>query len=157
MTGALPPRRMLVGAIAAGGVAGVTMLLCLTVVNALLRTPGFSLEGQFRFDAATLFGTAAYTGKGYAALGVGLHFLVAIGWAGGYALAARRQPQLVRRPLISGAAFGLIVYFAMQLVLVGANLYRIPAPGELDVALLAHLGFYGIPVALITARTQGLG
>lgn len=155
MTAARPRPRTVVAAIAAGVVAGITIVACFALFNlVLLPTPGFTLGGFFAFDAAALVGKIAYTSDAYVALGVGLHFAVAIGWAVGYAIVAERQAQLVTRPLISGAAFGLIVYFAMQLVLVAANLYRIPTPGELGIALLAHLVFYGIPVALIVARVE---
>lgn len=151
----LPRPRTIVAALFAGAVAGVLILACYVILTVVvLRTPGFTPAGLFEFDAAALVGNVAYTGGPYVALGIGLHFLVALGWAIGYGFAAERQPQLVTRPIISGAAFGLIVYFAMLLVLVAANAYRTPTPGELGVALLAHLGCFGIPVALIIARSQ---
>ena len=154
MIRALPHRRTFAAAIVAGAVAGVTILVCFAACNALLQTPGFTLAGLFAFTASTLVGKVAYTGGSYVALGIVLHFLVSIGWAIGYAVVAERQSQLLTRPLISGAAFGFIIYFAMQLVIVAANLYRIPTPRELGVALLAHLVFFGMPVALIIARTH---
>jgi uncharacterized membrane protein YagU involved in acid resistance len=154
-TKALPRPRTLIGAAIAGVVAGVTITACIAVMNlAVLHVPGFTLRALFAFDASVLVGKVAYTGDSWVALGVGLHFLVAIGWALGYAFVAERLPQLTSRPIISGAFFGLIIYFAMQLVIVAANLYHIPTPAELGTALLAHLGFYGIPVAVIVARTQ---
>jgi hypothetical protein len=152
MSFALPHPRTIGGAFVAGIVAGVTIVACFAGCNAVLRTPGFSVAGLFVFDASVLVGKVALTGGAYVGLGVLLHFAVAIGWAIGYAVVAERQLQLVTRPLISGAAFGVIVYFAMQLVLVAADLYRIPKPGELGIALLAHTVFYGIPVAYMTAR-----
>ncbi len=155
MTGVLPAPRTLTAAAVAGVAGGLTILACYGLFDGLLGlAPGFTLGGLFAFDASALVGKAAYTGAGYVALGAVLHFLVAIGWAAGYAIVAERQAQLVRRPLISGAAFGAIVYFAMQLVLVAANLYELPTPSGLGVALLAHLAFYGLPVALIIARAQ---
>jgi uncharacterized membrane protein YagU involved in acid resistance len=155
MTQVLPHPRTIIGAIIAGMVAGVTILVCFAVLMpALAPDRNFSLAGTFTFDASVLLGKAAYASDASVALGAALHFLVAIGWAVGYAFVAERQPQLVTRPLISGAGFGLIVYFAMQLVIVAANLYRIPTPRELGVALLAHLVFYGMPVAFIVARLR---
>lgn len=155
MTQAVPRPRTIIGAIIAGLVAGVTMLVCFAVLMpALAPDRNFSLAGAFTFDASVLIGKAAYTNDSSVALGAVLHFAVSVGWAIGYAFVAERQPQLVTRPLISGAGFGLIVYFAMQLVIVAANLYRIPTPRELGVALLAHLVFYGMPVALVLARLR---
>ncbi len=146
--------RTIVGAIGAGIVAGCLILLCFAGFNGpILHTPGFTLAGIFAFDAAALVGKAALAGgAGYVALGIVLHFLVSIGWAVGYALLAPRQHQLITRPIASGAGFGLVVYFAMQLVLVGANLYRTPTPGELGIALLAHLVFFGMPIAFLIGR-----
>jgi hypothetical protein len=155
MTDALARPRSIVGAVVAGVVGGAAILACLAIFNlAVLHTPGFSVAGLFAFDASVLVGKIALTSDAYVPLGAALHFLVAMGWAGGYSIAAERQVQLLARPIISGAAFGLIVYFAMQLVLVAADLYQIPTPAELGVALLAHIAFYGVPVALIVARVR---
>jgi len=150
MIKALPNSRTITGAFIAGVVGSVTIFGCFAACN--LGAAGFTLPGFFAFDASVLVGKAAYTSDAYVALGIALHALVALGWAAGYAFLAERLPQLVSRPLTSGAAFGLIVYFAMQLVIVAANLYHIPTPKELGIALLAHVVFYGIPVALIVAR-----
>jgi uncharacterized membrane protein YagU involved in acid resistance len=151
MTPALPNPRTIAGAIIAGIVAGGTILAGFAAF-ALVLGSAFTLAGMFQFDASALVGKAAYTGNAYVALGIALHFLVAIGWAVGYAWAAERQPQLLTRPLISGAVFGLIVYFAMQFMLFAANVYHNPTLGEFDSGLFAHVVFYGIPIALINAR-----
>ncbi len=151
MTRSLPNPRTIAGAIIAGIVAGVTILAGFAAF-ALVLQPGFTLAGMFQFDASALVGKAAYTGNAYVALGIALHFLVAIGWAVGYAWAAERQRQLLTRPLLSGAVFGLIVYFAMQFMLFAANVYHNPSLGEFDAGLVANVVFYGIPVALINAR-----
>ena len=122
MMKALPNRRLIAGSIVAGCVGSVTIVACIAGFNLAARTPDFSLANLFAFDASVLVGEAAYAGGAYVALGVLLHLLVSVGWAGGYAYLAARLQQLVTRPLTSGAAFGLIVYFAMQLVIVAANL-----------------------------------
>jgi hypothetical protein len=153
MIQALPPPRTIAGASIAGAVGGVTILAGFAFFNLfLLPVPGFTLAGLFQFDASALVGKAAYASGAYVALGVVLHFLVAIGWAVGYAWAAVRQRQLVTRPLVSGAVFGIIIYFAMQFMLFAANVYHNPSPLEFDVGIVAHAVFYGIPVAFINAR-----
>lgn len=155
MTLALPRPRALLDATVAGLIAGCLITACFVVMNvAVLHTPSFSLGAFFAFDASTLVGKVAYTSGAFVILGVVLHFLVSVAWAIGYAVLAGRQPQIVTRPIVSGAMFGLVVYFAMQLVLVAANVYTTPTPRGLGVALLAHLVFYGIPVALIIGRTR---
>jgi hypothetical protein len=153
MTRALLHPRTIAGAVIAGAVAGVTILACIALFDLfLLPVPGFTLAGLFQFDASALVGKAAYASGAYVALGVVLHFLVAIGWAAGYAWAGERQRQLTTRPLVSGTVFGIIVYFAMQFMLFAANVYHNPTPLEFDVGLIAHVVFFGIPVALINAR-----
>jgi hypothetical protein len=153
MSRALPHPRTIVGALIAGVAAGVAILAYTAVVAiVVLPVPGFSLAGLFQFDASALVGKTAYTSDAFVALGAGLHLLVAVGWSVGYAWAAERQRQLLTRPVISGAVFGLIVYFAMQFMLFAANVYHNPTLLEFDVGLVGHAVFFGIPVALINAR-----
>jgi hypothetical protein len=153
MTRAFPHQRTIAGALIAGAVAGVAILAGFAAFNLiLLPIPGFTLGGLFQFDASALVGRVAYTSGAYVTLGAVLHFLVAIGWATGYAWATERQHQLLTRPLISGTVFGVIVYFAMQFMLFAANVYHNPSPLEFDVGIIAHTVFYGIPVAFIIAR-----
>jgi hypothetical protein len=153
MTGALPQPRSIAAGIVAGILGGVTILAGFALLSlVLLPAPGFTLAGTFRFDASALVGKAAYTADAYVALGAGLHFIVAIGWAVGYAGVAERQRQLLTRPLTSGAVFGVLVYFAMQFMLFAANVYHNPTTLEFDIALIAHVVFYGFPVALVVGR-----
>jgi hypothetical protein len=153
MTRSLPHPRTIAGAIIAGLAAGATILAGLALLALLvLPEPGFTLAGLFQYDASALVGKAAYSSGAFVVLGAGLHFLVAVGWSVGYAWAAERQRQLLTRPLISGAVFGIVVYFAMQFMLFAANVYHNPSVLEFDAGLIAHAVFYGIPVALINAR-----
>jgi uncharacterized membrane protein YagU involved in acid resistance len=129
------------------------MLVWLAVMNVvLMQRPEYGPAQLFAFDASVLVGRVAYSGPAYVALGVLLYFLVAVIWAVGYAFVAERQPQLYARPYVSGAVFGLIVYFGMQVLIITAGLYHVPGLDESFVVLLAHLVFFGMPVALISAR-----
>ena len=115
-------------------------------------TPGDKLAGNFVFIAAVVLGQSAYTNPVAVPLGIVLHFCVAIGWALGYVYLVRSQPQLVSRPWISGAAYGLVVYVFMEIILITAGVYHRAAAGLLFTELAAHIVFYGIPVALIASR-----
>jgi len=116
---------------------------------ALALTPG----ALYTFIAAALVGRAAAAADPrFIWLGVGLHLAVSLAWAFGYVYAARTMRQLVRRPFISGLGFGLVIYFVMLVVLLAANLYTKPTPGDVGLGLLANCVFFGLPVALITAR-----
>jgi hypothetical protein len=149
----LPSRRMIAAGFVAGLVGAMT-LFAFVVAR-------FAVEGQseatqipllFEFTAAAAVGKAVIGNAAYVPLGVVLHVLVSIGWALGYAYAAQHELQLVRRPVISGLGFGLVVYFAMQLVLVQANLFEAPTPASVGLGLLGHCVFFGLPLALVVAR-----
>ncbi|MFN2461150.1 MAG: hypothetical protein ABR591_10745 [Candidatus Velthaea sp.] len=152
MPSVLPQPRSLAAGFLAGLVGGILIAVALLVMSRLLLHADVTLAGFFQSDAALVVGKTAYGSPAYAALGAAFHVLVSIGWAVGYAYMAERESQLVTRPLTSGAGFGVVVYFVMQLVLVAGNAYHIPAPAELGVALTAHIVFFGIPVASIVAR-----
>ena len=117
---------------------------------------GFGEAGQA--IASGLLGRDAFTGGAWtAALGLGLHFFIATTAAAIYTLASLRLPLLVARPVLCGAAYGLIVNVVMQNVVLPLSAFRpgAPAPpGTIDwgqVNLwLAHVFFVGLPIAFAT-------
>jgi hypothetical protein len=145
-------RDQLKAGLVAGIAAGVLIDLFLFVMQLAAGTPADKLAGNFVFIAAVLLGPAAYTSPIAVPLGIVLHFCVAVGWALGYVYLVRSQPQLVSRPWISGAAYGLVVYVFMEIILITAGLYHRVAPGLLFTQMVAHIVFYGIPVAVIASR-----
>ncbi|HEX3464346.1 MAG TPA: hypothetical protein VHS78_09900 [Candidatus Elarobacter sp.] len=146
-------REQLAAGLAAGIAGGILIDLFLFAVQLAGGTPAAQLAGNFAFIAATLMGPGAYANPAAVPIGVVLHFIVSAGWALGYVYLVRSQPQLLTRPIISGAAFGLMVYIFMQIVLLTAGQYHRPAaPVVLATQLVAHLVFFGIPVALIVSR-----
>ncbi len=145
-------RDQLKAGLVAGVAAGVLIDLFLFAMQLAAGTPADKLAGNFVFISAVLLGPGAYTSPVAVPLGIVLHFCVAIGWALGYVYLVRSQPQLVARPWISGAAYGLVVYVFMEIILITAGLYHRVAPGLLITQLVAHIAFYGIPVAVIAAR-----
>jgi hypothetical protein len=154
MTNVFPRRRSIVAGLVAG-LVGAILIQASSVLLTYATThaaTAFDLVPLFQFDASVLVGKVAFTSASYAPLGALLHLFVSIGWGIGYAYMAERQPQLVTLPIRSGLAFGLVVYFAMQLVLVAGNLFTQPTPADFGFALITHLLFFGIPVALIVAR-----
>lgn len=109
--------------------------------------------------AAGLLGReAAYAGGiGAAALGVALHFVIALGAAAVFVLAARAWPALQRRTLLAGLVFGAGVWLVMNTVIVPLSaLPRGPFPpaGWLPV-LGAHLVLVGLPIAWAARRWLG--
>jgi len=139
--------------LAAGIVAGVGAALLIVLFLFLLQWDGAAPAPAafFTFAAAALLGPVAYANTAAATIGVGLIFVLAIAWALGYVYLARSQPQLLARPFVSGAVFGVIVYVFTQIALLTAGLYHRPAPDLLGKELVGVLVFYGIPVALIVS------
>jgi hypothetical protein len=137
----------------AGLAAGAIMKLFLFVVAIPSGDPLRALLGTFAATSVALLGTNAANNLDLVPFGVFLHFCVAVGWALGYVHLARSQPQLVRQPWISGAGFGIVVYVFMQIVILGAGQYHRPSsPAQLETGLVAHIVFYGMPVALVVSR-----
>jgi hypothetical protein len=102
--------------------------------------------------AAVLLGNGAASNPAAPAVGATTGFALAIAWALGYVSLARTQPQLVLRPWISGAAFGLVVYVFMEIIFLTAGLYRRPTAPAFGLTLVAYVIWYGTPVALIASR-----
>lgn len=89
-------------------------------------------------------------GKHSAALGVVLHFIIALGAATVYYLASRKMPFLVSRAVLCGLVYGAMVYGFMHLVVLplsaapkghGPLIYKV-------VEFVEHWFFVGLPIAL---------
>jgi hypothetical protein len=145
-------RDQLKAGLVAGVAAGILIDVFLFAMQLAAGTPADKLAGNFVFIAAVLLGPGAYTSPIAVPLGIVLHFCVAIGWALGYVYLVRSQPQLLTRPWISGGVFGLMVYVFMEIILITAGQYHRVAPGLFFTQLVAHVAFYGIPVAVIASR-----
>jgi hypothetical protein len=104
--------------------------------------------------ASGLLGARAFEGGlATAALGGMLHFIIACGWAVVYYGASRRFSVLSRRPVPSGIAYGAVVYFLMNLVVLPLSAF--PArPFRSDIVILVvHMGCVGVPIALSVSRS----
>lgn len=111
----------------------------------LLQTVASGALGKAAFDG----------GMPVAALGLLLHFLLSYAWAGVFLLAAMRMPSLVRRPLIYGIVFGIVVFLSMRLVVLPLSAFPFPVkfkPLGTVLDLLSHMFFFGVPIAFATRR-----
>ena len=101
--------------------------------------------------ASGLLGRASFSGGvSTAALGLGLHFFIAFTAAAVYVLASLKLPMLIRRPLVSGAIYGVIVWLVMREVVLPLSLFnqgRLTLIGLLN-GLFAHIFCVGLPIAL---------
>ena len=105
--------------------------------------------------AAGLLGPKAFKGgTATAALGLALHFLIALSAAAVYCAASRRLPFLRRRPLLWGLLYGALVYLFMNFVVL--PLAGVP-PGLTSTAVVVNgvaavMLLVGVPIALIERR-----
>ena len=81
---------------------------------------GMAWTRVFQSVAAGVLGLEASVAGGAATawLGVALHYLIAIGFVLAYTLAARHHDALLRRATACGIAYGLLLYVAMNCVVI---------------------------------------
>lgn len=110
----------------------------------------------FQNVAAGLIGReAAYAGgPGTFALGVLLHYGIALIWAAMFCIAALRLPALLRNATAAGLAYGFVVYFGMNCVVLPLSALHLSAwPPRLDAgAIAAHCFLFGFPIGLAARR-----
>lgn len=101
--------------------------------------------------ASGLLGSAAFTGGVPAAvLGLALHFGMSLAWAAAFLLLARRVSPLARHPVVAGIVFGVVVFFAMRLVVLPLSAFPFPVtfkPLATTLDLLSHAFLFGLPIA----------
>jgi len=117
--------------IAVGLIAGTLDISYNLIFNAFR---GITPAMVFRFIASGLIGTnAAVRGGAWSiALGVALHYLIALIWTAVFYVASRTLPVLRQRPIISGLVYGGLVYIAMNWIVL--PLSRVPARHNMTVA-----------------------
>ena len=135
-------------AVTAGFLGGITVDLFLIIVRAV------PFPGVYQFIASTLVGPVAFTSSSYIALGLVMHFLISIAFALGFAFVASRFRAVLDQPLAWGAIFGLAVYAIMESVLALAHAAQSPSVKGIVISLVAHVVFFGLPVALYIARAD---
>lgn len=113
----------------------------------------------FQSVASGLLGRSSFTGgAATAALGLGLHFLIAVSMSVVYYLVARRWTLLWRNPLLAGAAYGLVLYAIMNYVVLPLSQ---AAPASKDslwvgLSIAVHVVLIGIPIALATRAARSV-
>ena len=115
--------------------------------------PAGTITGTFAHVASVALGPRANDLPAAPLIGALLHFGISIGWAFGYVYLLRTRPLLLAQPWLSGAGFGLVVYVFMQILLLGAHAFVWPpTPTAFVNQILAHMLFFGVPVAYVIAR-----
>lgn len=151
-----------VGAIAGGGLtAGLCDFVFASVFYPLRAH--IPVERVWQSVASGVLGKEAFDG-GYsaAALGVGLHFFIAVLMAAAFVLVALRLKFLPRYWLVFGPLYGLFLFYAMQGVVlplsnvpVKPDLSHLPVIGKNMINFYAALGIHavvGTVIALFSRR-----
>ena len=111
----------------------------------------------FQYIASGLTGPWAFhAGAASVALGIAIHYTIALTWTAIYFVASRQMTVLIRRPVVCGLVYGAIVYLVMNYVVL--PLTRVPhARAAATMAsrvsgVLALLFCIGLTVALLVRR-----
>jgi hypothetical protein len=125
---------------------------------------GATPQRIFQSVASGLLGREAFQG-GWTTAGLGLvlHFFIATTAAAVFALASTRLPFLIRKPVLSGLAYGVGVYLFMTYVVLPLSAFNRASSFNLFLflnGLVTHMLCVGLPIALATrysARPGGTG
>ncbi len=136
------------GTLAVGGLDGLAAI----VTFGLRGTTPYRL---FQGIAVGLLGRASFEGGwGTSALGLVLHFVVALGIVTTFVVASRFLPALARRPLLVGPLYGVAAFFVMNLVVIPLSAIGTVVlrwPGAIN-GLLIHAVIVGPPAAIAAAK-----
>jgi hypothetical protein len=118
----------------------------------------------FQFIASGLIGANSFRG-GFAsvALGVVLHYGIALTWTAVFYAATRKFSALYRRPVISGLLYGGVVYLFMNLIVVPlSGVPHVDSASAIITAdringVLAVVLLIGLTISLLVYRNLGAG
>jgi len=149
-----PIDRPLRAILTAGLIAGTFDITDAFVFSYLYR--GVSPVRVLQSVAYGALGPSSYNlGLRSAALGLFVHFFIALTATSVFYLASRKLPILLQRPILFGAAYGLAVYVFMYYVVMPlSKIARTPtlAPVSLINQLSIHILGVGITIAFILSR-----
>lgn len=126
-------------------------VLDLSATGILMASQGNPFERLLQFIASGALGTSAFKGgKKTAAIGLSLHFLIAVVAATFYFGISRGLPIILNRPVLFGVLYGITVHLVMSRIVV--PLSRTPKREFSIVAFLVqlviHIFCVGLPIAL---------
>lgn len=120
-------------------------------------TQGSTAMRLLQFIASGLLGRKAFEGgMATAALGLALHFLIALAAVVVFWFARERLAVVRQWPVVSGLAYGLVVFALMNLVvlpLAGIRMRHALVPDLIQIAI--HMFIIGLPTSLLLRRFSG--
>jgi hypothetical protein len=128
----------------------------LDILSAFVFSTTASPPQVLRYVATGPFGDGmADAGAGGALLGLLVHYGIMTIMVTVFVLASRRWPALTASPILSGIAYGLLLYGVMYWIVLPLRfpaLFPITQPIRVAKALFSHLILVGIPIAVIARR-----
>jgi hypothetical protein len=128
----------------------------LDILFAMILTVAFGrhIGDMLRFVASGPFPAATGMGTAGAIFGLVVHFALMAMMAAVLLLIVRAQPRLLETPLVTGLAFGVITYFAMNWLIVPLRFGAPLPPKTLSIVTqaFAHIVLVGIPMAFVAKR-----
>jgi hypothetical protein len=123
------------------------------------RLRGVTPTMVFQYIASGLIGVEALSGgPASVALGVALHYVIALTWTGLFYWTSRRISVLRRRPVASGLIYGGFVYLFMNFVVLPVS--RVP-PRRVAMTIAARMNgilavvlFIGLTISLLVHWTD---
>ena len=117
---------------------------------------GLPAQRIFQSVAQGVLGRASFRGGApTAALGLFLHFFIAIAMSVTYYLVARRWAPLHQHPFRYGAVYGLLLYGVMNYIVVPLSAAGGGSAGDrlwIALSIVVHMLFIGIPIAFFASR-----
>jgi hypothetical protein len=142
-------RAWLISGIAAGLLLDFVLSVCLHIADGLHP---LVLQQWF---ASNLIGATAFSGGlPLAALGLTLHLTVSLGWAAIMSAIFFFSTRARRQPVVTGVAFGAVIFLVMQFVVVRYDAAPKSAPSETDLIISACgiIAFFAVPLAVLVVR-----
>jgi hypothetical protein len=137
-----------------GGLIAGTLDILAAFISSSLR--GVSPTRVLQAIASGLLGADAFNGGfATAALGLVLHFFIATTATAVYYAASRKLEALVDQPIVCGLAYGIPVYFVMNLVVLPLSAVPFNPPhtlGAVVTAALILMFCVGLPIGLVVRR-----
>ena len=132
----------------AGLICGVLDITCTLTLNRLQGTDPMRL---LQAVASGVLGPKSFAGGGgTAALGLGIHFLIAITASAVYYLASRKLSVLNEHAVLCGLLYGAAAHLFMTFVVLPLSSLRRPFSRKaFATQLVIHLLFVGLPISLI--------
>src|SRR5580698_2395269 len=132
-------------------IAGLTCgTLDITCTGTLNQLRGIEPMRTLQGVASGILGPKSFAGgRGTAALGLGLHFFIALAFTSAYYFASRKLNVLNEHAVVCGLLYGIAVHLFMSFVVVPLSSVKRPfSMAFFAIQFPVHMLFVGLPISL---------